>query len=63
MARRGIHTDGGFKASLANDDEDIRVTAEAAAESFEVVMQGLEGRLDELLKADLTQEPFRRLVR
>ena len=63
MARRGMHTDGGFKASLANDDEDIRVTAEAAAESFEVVMQGLEGRLDELLQADLAQEPFRRLVR
>ena len=63
MARRGVHCDGSFKASLANDDEDIRLTAEAAAESFGVIMSALEGRLDELLVADLTQEPLRRLVR
>jgi glutamate-1-semialdehyde 2,1-aminomutase len=63
MARRGVHCDGTFKASLANDDEDIRLTAKAASEAFEVVRQGLEGRLDELLVADLGQEPFRRMVR
>ena len=32
MARRGVHCGMGFKASLANNEEDIQQTTEAAAE-------------------------------
>ena len=63
MARRGIHTYMGFKATLAHTEEDIQITAEAAAESLKVVMRGLEGELDDLLVADVRRDPFRRLVR
>ena len=64
MARRGIHTYMSFKATLAHTDEDIRLTGEAATEALQVVRAGLEqGNLDDLLRADLKKEPFRRLVR
>ena len=63
MARRGVHTSGGFIATLAHTEEDIRLTAEAAAESLEVIRSGLEGDLDALLVAAPKREPFRRIVR
>ncbi len=64
MARRGVHTYMGFKATLAHTEEDIRQTAAAAAEAFSIIKGGLDsGNLDELLLADLKREPFRRLVR
>ena len=63
MALRGIHCYTGFMATLAHTQEDIRITADAAAESFKVVMAGLEGDVDGLLKTRPSQAPFRRLVR
>ena len=63
MALRGIHCAMGFTATLAHTTEDIQVTAKAAAESFEVVMSGLEGDIENLLIADVKKDPFRRLVR
>ena len=63
MALRGVHCPMTFNATLAHTEEDIRITAEAAAEAFRVVMAGLEGDLDRLLVADVGKEPFRRLVR
>lgn len=64
MARRGVHTYMGFKATLAHTEEDIRLTGKAAAEAFSVIRSGLDsGNLDILLACDIKQEPFRRLVR
>ena len=63
MSRRGVHCSTAFKATLAHTEDDISLTAEAAAESLEVVRSGLEGELDRLLVADVAKEPFRRLVR
>ena len=63
MARRGVHSSTRFNFTLAHTPEDIRLTAEAAAESLGVVMSGLEGNMDSLLEADVKKEPFRRLVR
>ena len=63
MARRGVHCSARFNFTLAHTPEDIRLTAEAAAESLGVVMSGLEGNMDSLLVADVKKEPFRRLVR
>ena len=63
MAKRGIHTPGSFIATLAHTEEDIRITAEAARESLEVVRKGLEGSLDELLEAKERQLPIQRIVR
>ena len=63
MARHGIFCSTTFKASLANTDEDIHLTAEAASKSLAVVMKGLEGNLDDLLDVQVGREPFRRLVR
>ena len=63
MAKRGVHTSGGFMATLAHTDEDIKITAEAARESLEVIRNGLEGNLDELLKAKEKREAIQRIVR
>ena len=64
MARRGIHCNMSFKATLAHTQEDIERTADCAAEAFAIIKGGLEsGDLLTLLDSDLTQEPFRRLVR
>ena len=63
MALRGIHCHNGFMATLAHTEEDIRITADAAAESFKVIMKGLEGDLDGLLKTEPRKEPISRLVR
>ena len=63
MARRGVHTTGTFIATLAHTEEDIRLTAEAAAESLEVIRSGLEGDLEGLLIAKTRRDPFRRIVR
>ncbi len=64
MARRGIHCNMSFKATLAHTQEDIERTADCAAEAFALIKDGLEsGDLMPLLDSDLTQEPFRRLVR
>ena len=63
MARRGIHCPMGFSLNMAHTDEDIRQTAEAASEAFDVIRSGLESDdIDSLLVCDLKQEPFRRLV-
>ena len=64
MARRGIHCNMSFKATLAHKLEDIELTANAAAETFALIKRGLDsGDLPQLLESDLTKEPFRRLVR
>jgi glutamate-1-semialdehyde 2,1-aminomutase len=64
MARRGIHTYMGFKATLAHTEEDIRQTAVAATEALSLIKMGLDkGTIDDLLQSDLKKEPFRRLVR
>ncbi len=63
MAKRGIFAPTSFKATMAHTDEDIAITAEAAADSMRVIMRALEGELDTLLEADIGREPFRRIVR
>ncbi len=64
MARRGIHCNMSFKATLAHTQEDIEITANCAAEAFAHIKGGLEsGDLQQLLESDLSKEPFRRLVR
>ena len=64
MARRGIHCNMGFKATLAHTEADIQETARLATEALALVKSGLDtGDLDHLLQSDLKKEPFRRLVR
>lgn len=64
MARRGVHCNMSFKATLAHTLEDIERTAHCAAEAFALIKGGLEsGDLQQMLDSDLTREPFRRLVR
>ena len=64
MARRGVHCGMGFKASLANNEEDIRQTAEAVAEVCALIKQTLDaGTIDTVLVCDPQRDPFRRLVR
>jgi glutamate-1-semialdehyde 2,1-aminomutase len=64
MARRGIHCNMGFKATLAHTNADIQETARVATEALSIVKSGLDtGDLDSLLQSDLKKEPFRRLVR
>ena len=63
MAKRGVHTSGGFMATLAHTEEDIRITADAARESLEVIRKGLEGSLDGLLEAKEKREAIQRIVR
>ena len=63
MALRGIHCHTGFMATLAHTAEDIRITAEAAAEALAVVRAGLEGDVERLLLTKPAKEPVRRLVR
>ena len=63
MAKRGVHTAGGFMATLAHTDEDIKITADAAREALMVVRDGLEGGLDELLEAKEKREAIQRIVR
>ena len=62
MSKRGVHSPTSFKATLAHSDEDIAITAEAAAESMKTIMRALEGELETLLEAEVKREPFRRLV-
>ena len=63
MAKRGVFAPTSFKATMAHTDEDIAITAEAAADSMRVIMRALEGELDNLLEAEIGREPFRRIVR
>ncbi|MCY4147161.1 MAG: aminotransferase class III-fold pyridoxal phosphate-dependent enzyme [Chloroflexi bacterium] len=64
MARRGIHCNMSFKATLAHSQADIAQTAACAAEAFSLIQAGLaSGDLLALLESDLSKEPFRRLVR
>lgn len=64
MARRGVHCNTSFKATLAHTDADIQETARIATEALAIVKEGLDkGDLDNLLQSDLKKEPFRRLVR
>ncbi|MCY4528970.1 MAG: aminotransferase class III-fold pyridoxal phosphate-dependent enzyme [Chloroflexi bacterium] len=63
MAKRGVFAPTSFKATMAHTDEDIALTAEAAADSMRVIMRALEGELDTLLEAEIGREPFRRIVR
>ncbi len=62
MARRGIHTFTSFMPTLAHTDDDIQQTADAAEDVFKIVIQALEGDLDNLLEVDPKREPFRRFV-
>jgi glutamate-1-semialdehyde 2,1-aminomutase len=62
MARRGVHTFASFMPTLAHTDEDIQQTAEAAEDTFKVIMRAVEGELDDLLEVDPKREPFRRFV-
>ena len=48
MVKRGIFCLMTFTATLAHSDEDIAITAAAAAESLEVVKRALAGELDTL---------------
>ena len=63
MAKRGVHTSGRFMATLAHTDEDIRITAEAARESLQIIRGELAGELDELLEAAEKREAIQRIVR
>ena len=64
MARRGVHCNMSFKATLAHTEADIHETAQMAADALRIVKKGLDtGNLDSLLESDLKKEPFRRLVR
>lgn len=64
MAKRGIHCNMGFKATLAHTDTDIQETGRIATEALAIVKSGLDkGDVDSLLQSDLKKEPFRRLVR
>ena len=63
MAKRGVHTSGGFMATLAHTEEDIRITADAARESLEVIRKGLEGSIEDLLEAKEKREAIQRIVR
>ena len=63
MVKCGVFAPTSFKATMAHTDEDIAITAEAAAASMRVIMRALEGELDTLLEAEIGREPFRRIVR
>jgi glutamate-1-semialdehyde aminotransferase len=64
MARHGIHTLTSFKATLAHGDDEIAATQRAATAACQTIRRALdEGDLDRYLVADVTKEPFRRLVR
>ena len=64
MTKRGVHCAMGFKGTLAHTEEDVRLTAEAVAETLGVIKSGLDaGDVDSLLECDLKKDPFRRLVR
>ncbi|MCY3573361.1 MAG: aminotransferase class III-fold pyridoxal phosphate-dependent enzyme [Chloroflexi bacterium] len=64
MARRGIHCNMSFKATLEHSEADIERTATCAGEVFAMIQAGLaSGDLLALLESDLKKEPFRRLVR
>ena len=54
----------GFKATLAHTEDDIRQTADCAAEALNIIKSGLENdNLVELLDVDLKKDPFRRQVK
>jgi glutamate-1-semialdehyde 2,1-aminomutase len=68
MARQNVHCYPHFYLNLAHTEQDIQVTAEAAARSFSIIKSGLEaedavGDIDSLLCCETKKEPFRRLVR
>ena len=64
MARQGVHTYMGFKATLAHSEADITETGRKATAALAVVKKALDkGDFDGLLQSDLKKEPFRRLVR
>ena len=64
MARQGVHTYMGFKATLAHSEADITETGGKATAALAVVKKALDkGDFDGLLQSDLKKEPFRRLVR
>ncbi len=64
MARRGVHTYMGFKATLAHSAGDIALTGRITTEALQVVKRALDsGDIDHYLESDLKQEPFRRLVK
>ncbi len=64
MAKRGCHGYPAFYLNAAQGDAELQQTTEAARETFTILRRGLEeGRLQDLLEADLTQDVFRRAVR
>ena len=64
MSSRGILCYTTFKPTLAHTEEDINLTVRAITDTLVVIQSGLEsGDIDNLLACDITQDPFRRLVR
>ena len=49
--------------TLAHTEQDIEETVRAAHSALEVIRQGLEGNLDELLTTDVRPDPINRIVR
>ena len=64
MAKRGVHCNMSFKATLAHTEQDIEQTAQVASEALSVIKTGLDNAdLTHLLHSDIKKEPFRRLVK
>ena len=58
MVKRGIFCHMAFTATLAHTNEDIALTAAAAAEALEIVKRGMAGELDALLESEAKREPL-----
>ena len=64
MCRRGCLGYPSFYLNAAQSDADIQATVEAARETFGIIRAARdEGKLDERIECELTQDSFRRLVR
>ncbi|MEE2884326.1 MAG: aminotransferase class III-fold pyridoxal phosphate-dependent enzyme [Chloroflexota bacterium] len=63
LAKQGIHGGVRFMGTLAHTEQDIEETVRAAHSALEVIRQGLEGNLDELLTTDVRPDPINRIVR
>ena len=64
MGRRGIQRNLNFKAILAHTLEVMEISANDAGETVALIKGGFDsGDPPTLLPSDLTEEPFRQLVR
>lgn len=63
LAKGGIIALPGFYVQAAHTQDDVAQTAAAVRKAFALIEDGLErGRVDDLLEAQIIEEPFRRLV-